>query len=143
MPDPAPLHFYETSFRVRYAETDKMGVVYYANYLIWMEVGRAEYCRAAGIRYRDMELDDGILLAVVEAHCRYLRPARYDEEIVVKTWVANASRRAVEFQYGIRDAKSGRQLAAGGTKHVFLGAEMKPVRLPEKYWPLFGIVSAT
>ena len=65
-----------------------MGVVYYANYLIWMEVGRAEYCRAAGIRYRDMELEDGILLAVVEAHCRYLRPARYDEEIVVKTRVA-------------------------------------------------------
>ena len=142
MSEPAPLRSYETSFRVRYAETDKMGVVYYANYLIWMEVGRAEYCRAAGIRYRDMELDDGILLAVVEAHCRYLRPARYDEEIVVRTWVANANRRAVEFGYQIRDAQSGRQLAAGGTKHVFLGAEMKPVKLPEKYWPLFGIASA-
>lgn len=143
MSEPAPLRSYETSFRVRYAETDKMGVVYYANYLIWMEVGRAEYCRAAGIRYRDMELDDGILLAVVEAHCRYLRPARYDEEIVVKTWVANASRRAVEFGYEIRDGQSGRQLAAGGTKHMFLGPEMKPVKLPEKYWPLFGIASAT
>ena len=116
-----------------------MGVVYYANYLIWMEVGRSEYCRAAGIRYRDMEVDDGIRLAVVEAHCRYARPARYDEEIVVKTWVANASRRAVEFQYEIRDAQSGRELAAGSTKHVFLGAEMKPVKLPEKYWPMFGI----
>jgi len=130
---------HETTLRVRYAETDKMGVVYYANYLIWMEVGRAEYCRAAGIRYRDMEVDDSIRLAVVEAHCRYLRPARYDQEVVVKTWVANASRRAVEFQYQIRDAQSGSELAAGGTKHVFLGAEMKPVKLPEKYWPLFGI----
>jgi len=116
-----------------------MGVVYYANYLIWMEVGRAEYCRAAGIRYRDMEVDDGILLAVVEAHCRYLRPARYDQEILVKTWVANASRRTLEFQYQIRDAQSGSELAVGGTKHVFLGAEMKPVKLPEKYWPMFGI----
>ena len=130
---------HETTLRVRYAETDKMGVVYYANYLIWMEVGRAEYCRAAGIRYRDMEVDDGILLAVVEAHCRYMRPARYDQEILVRTWVANASRRAVEFEYEIRDAQSGSELAAGGTKHVFLGAEMKPVKLPEKYWPLFGI----
>jgi acyl-CoA thioester hydrolase len=132
---------HETTLRVRYAETDKMGVVYYANYLVWMEVGRAEYCRAAGIRYRDMELDDGILLAVVEAHCRYLRPARYDQEILVKTWVANASRRAVEFEYEIRDAQSGSELAAGATKHVFLGAEMKPVKLPEKYWPMFGIVT--
>ncbi len=75
---------------MRYAETDQMGVVYYANYLIWMELGRAEYCRAAGIRYRDMEVDDGILLAVVEAHCRYLHPARYDEEIAVKTWVVES-----------------------------------------------------
>ncbi len=90
-----------------------MGVVYYANYLIWMEVGRAEYCRAAGIRYRDMEVDDGILLAVVEAHCRYLRPARYDQEIAVKTRVANASRRAVEFDYEIRDAQSGHRSCGG------------------------------
>ncbi len=137
--DKSPVRSHETRLRVRYAETDQMGVVYYANYLVWMEVGRAEYCRAAGSRYRDMEVDDGILLAVVEAHCRYLRPARYDEEIAVKTWVAKANRRTVEFQYEIRDAQSGRQLAAGETKHVFVGAGMKPVKLPEKYWPLFGI----
>ena len=128
---------------MRYAETDQMGVVYYANYMIWMEVGRAEYCRAAGIRYRDMEKGEGILLAVVEAHCRYLRPARYDDEIVVKTSISSASRRAVEFEYEICDALNGRQLAAGSTKHVFLGADLRPVKLPEKYWPLFGIVSAT
>ena len=132
---------HETRFRVRYAETDQMGVVYYANYLVWMEVGRAEYCRASGGRYRDMEVEDGILLAVVDAHCRYLRPARYDQEIAVKTWVANASRRAVQFQYEISDAQSGRQLASGETKHVFLGADMKPAKLPEKYWPLFGIAT--
>jgi len=142
MPDQAAVRSYETSFRVRYAETDQMGVVYYANYLVWMELGRAEYCRAAGIRYRDMEVDDGILLAVVEAHCRYLRPARYDDEITVKTWVLNANRRMVEFHYEIRDAHSGRQLAGGETKHMFLGADLRPVRLPEKYLPLFGITSA-
>ena len=143
MPDEKPVLSHETRLRVRYAETDQMGVVYYANYLVWMEVGRAEYCRASGISYRDMEAGDGILLAVVEAYCRYLRPARYDEEIAVQTRVANASRRAVEFQYEITHAQSGRKLASGETKHVFVGPDMKPVKLPEKYWPLFGIVSAT
>ena len=134
---------HETSFRVRYAETDQMGVVYYANYLIWMELGRAEYCRAAGIRYRDMEVDDGILLAVVDAHCRYLYPARYDEEIAVKTWIEKANQRMVEFHYDIRNAQSGRRLASGGTKHMFLGAQMRPAKLPEKYLALFGIDPAT
>jgi acyl-CoA thioester hydrolase len=137
-----PARSHETRFRVRYAETDQMGVVYYANYLVWMELGRAEYCRAGGISYRDLEIDDGILLAVVDVHCRYLRPARYDEEIAVHTWVVKANRRTVEFQYEIRDAQSGRQLASGETKHIFLGAGMRPVRLPEKYLPVFAITSA-
>jgi acyl-CoA thioester hydrolase len=118
-----------------------MGVVYYANYLVWMELGRAEYGRAAGIRYRDMELNDGVLLAVVEAHCRYLHPARYDEELVVKTWVAKANPRMVEFEYQIREAQVGRELASGATKHLFLGSDMRPVKLPAKYFPMFGITS--
>ena len=118
-----------------------MGVVYYANYLVWMELGRAEYCRAAGIRYRDMEVDHGVRLAVVEAHCRYRHPARYDEEIAVRTWVAKANQRMVEFEYDIRDAQTDRQLASGATKHMFLGTDMRPVKLPEKYQPLFGITS--
>src|ERR1700733_5381898 len=141
MPDESAVPSHETRFRVRYAETDQMGVVYYANYLIWMELGRAEYCRAAGISYRDMEVDDGVLLAVVEAHCRYLSPARYDEEVAVKTWVAKANLRMVEFQYEIRDAQNGRRFATGETKHMFLGAGMRPVKLPAKYLPLFGITS--
>src|SRR3984885_3064253 len=132
---------HKTSFRVRYAETDQMGVVYYANYLVWMELGRAEYCRAAGIRYRDMELEDGVRLAVVEAHCRYLYPAHYDEEIAVKTWVAKTNKRIVEFEYEISEAETGRQLASGTTKHIFLGKDMRRVKLPEKYHPMFGITS--
>jgi acyl-CoA thioester hydrolase len=143
MPDQDAFRSHQTTFRVRYAETDQMGVVYYANYLVWMELGRAEYCRAAGIRYRDMEVDDGILLAVVEAHCRYLRPARYDEEIAVKTRVAKANHRMVEFDYEIRDALTGHQLASGSTKHIFLGKDMRPVKLPEKYRPLFAVSSVT
>ncbi len=133
---------HETRFRVRYAETDQMGVVYYSNYFIWMELGRAEYCRAMGFRYKDMEADDGILLAVVDAHCRYVSPARYDEEIAVVTSIGIANRRMVEFKYEIRDAALGRTLGHGGTKHMFLNREMTPVKLPPKYFPAFGIGNA-
>jgi acyl-CoA thioester hydrolase len=131
--------FHETRFRVRYAETDQMGVVYYANYLIWMEIGRSEYCRAAGVEYKDMESGDGIRLAVVDAHCRYLHPARYDDEIAVKTWIARANRRMIEFQYAIRSAETSKPLAEGETRHIFLSAEMRPVKLPEKYHVCFGV----
>ena len=130
---------HETRFRVRYAETDQMGVVYYSNYFIWMELGRAEYCRAMGLRYKDMEMEGGILLAVVDAQCRYLYPARYDEEISVTTTIGRANRRMVEFQYEIRDPAVDRALASGATKHIFLNREMKPVKLPERYFAAFGI----
>jgi acyl-CoA thioester hydrolase len=133
---------HETRFRVRYAETDQMGVVYYANYLVWMELGRAELCRAIGIRYKDMEETDGILLAVVDAHCRYLHPARYDQEIAVETSIGSANRRMVEFRYNIREAGQLQALASGETKHIFLGRDMKPVKLPQKYYPYFGITAA-
>ena len=130
---------HETRLRVRYAETDQMGVVYYSNYFIWMELGRAEYCRAIGFRYKDMEMNDGILLAVVDAHCRYLFPARYDEEISVTTSIGMANRRMVEFHYEIHDPVLNRRIANGSTKHIFLNREMKRVRLPEKYFAAFGI----
>ncbi len=137
----APTH--ETRFRVRYAETDQMGVVYYANYFVWMELGRAEYCRAAGVRYKDMEARDGVRLAVVDAHCRYVRPARYDEEIAVITWVARSNRRMVEFHYRMRDAASGDKVAEGETRHIFLGPDMRPMKLPEQYLALFRVEPAT
>jgi len=75
----------ESRFRVRYAETDQMGMVYYANYLIWMEVGRSDYCRQCGFSYRDLEREEKAYLAVAEANCRYRAPARYDDEILVET----------------------------------------------------------
>ncbi len=130
---------HEIRLRVRYAETDQMGVVYYSNYLIWMEMGRVEYCRAAGVRYRDMERDDGVLLTVTEANCRYLYPARYDEEVIVKTWVPHAHPRMVRFAYEIRNAETDRVLAKGETKHIFCGTDMKRCKLPAKYHSLFGI----
>jgi acyl-CoA thioester hydrolase len=129
---------HQTRLRVRYAETDQMGVVYHANYLVWMEMGRTEYCRAGGIRYRDMEDGDGIRLAVVDVHCRYASPARYDDEIVVSTRIASANRRMVEFAYELC-SHDGRSLATGETKHIYLDAGLKPTKLPEKYYALFGI----
>lgn len=126
--------------RVRYAETDQMGVVYHANYLVWMEMGRTELCRSLGTRYRDLEEQDGILLAVVEATCRYLFPARYDEEILVETSVTRSTSRLLEFSYTITNAESGQLLATGSTTHLFCSRELKPSRLPEKYWTAFGVV---
>lgn len=128
---------YVTRIRVRYAETDQMGVVYHANYLIWMEVARTELCKSLGFRYKDMEGSDGILLAVTEAQCRYLSAAKYDEEVAVQTTIADANRRFVTFEYEM--ACDGRRVATGRTKHIFLSREMRPVRLPDKYAPLFGI----
>jgi acyl-CoA thioester hydrolase len=122
-----------------------MGVVYYANYLIWMEVARVEYCQAAGFRYKDLELGEGILLAVTEANCRYLSPARYDDEIEITTTLTRANHRAVTFHYEMRLAglpgsgEPGRLLATGHTSHIFLNRELRPARLPAHYRGLFGI----
>lgn len=133
----------EARVRVRFAETDQMGIVYHANYLIWMEVGRVEYCRAAGIRYRDMEANDGVLLTVAEANCRYLSPARYDEEVIIRTGIARAHARMVAFGYELVSAESGRNLAEGYTKHIFCGRDLRPCRLPAQYHEFFGIGTAT
>ena len=129
----------EARIRVRFAETDQMGIVYHANYLVWMEVGRVEFCRAAGLRYRDLESNDGILLTVAEANCRYVAPATYDEEVIIRTGVARAHPRMVAFGYEMVSAETGRNLAEGYTKHIFCGRDMKPCRLPEKYHSIFDI----
>jgi len=132
-----------TRLRVRYAETDQMGVVYYANYLVWMEVARVELCKTLGFRYKDMEREDGVLLAVIQAECRYRYPARFDDEVVIETSVSAASSRGVEFTYEMRCAETGRRLASGTTRHIFLNGEMEPVRLPAKYRPMFGLKGST
>jgi acyl-CoA thioester hydrolase len=129
----------ETRVRVRYAETDQMGVVYHANYLIWMEIGRVEYCRSVGIRYRDMEEQDGILLAVAKVECRFAAPARYDDEVIVETRVSKAHPRLVAFQYTLRRAGDLQLLAEGETRHIFCDRDLQPCKLPPKYWSHFGI----
>jgi acyl-CoA thioester hydrolase len=113
-----------------------MSVAYYANYLVWMEVARVEYCTTVGFRYKDMEAN-GILIAVAEAHCRYLYPARFDDEVAILTTISGANRRFMTFDYEMTCA--GRKLATGQTRHVFVGREFRPVRLPDQYAALFGI----
>ncbi len=120
--------------RVRYAETDQMGVVYHANYLIWMEVARVEFCDAAGFPYRDMEAG-GYLLAVAEAHCSYRSPARFDDEIEILTTVTEANRRFMSFHYEMTCA--GRVSALGQTRHIFLGRDFRPTKAPESYLKFF------
>lgn len=114
-----------------------MGVVYHANYLIWMEVARTDLCRSLGFDYKEMESADGILLAVTEAHCRFLTAARYDDDIAVTAFLAEANRRFVTFDYEL--ACGDRRVATGQTRHIFLNREFRPTRLPDKYAPLFGI----
>jgi acyl-CoA thioester hydrolase len=116
-----------------------MGVVYYANYLVWMELGRVEYSRARGIRYRDMEEQDHVLLVVAEANCRYRRPARYDDEVIIRTWISESTPRTIRFEYEMLGAVEGNTLAMGFTRHVICGRDVRPTKLPEKYWPMFGI----
>lgn len=130
----------ETRVRVRYADTDQMGVVYYSNYLVWMEIGRVEWCRQRGCNYREMERESGILLAVAECTCRYHAPARFDDEIVVKTWIERAHPRLVTFAYEMRLAVDGSILASGTTRHLILDREFRRTRLPEKYFAMFGLV---
>ena len=90
----SPLPFHDTSVRVRYAETDQMGVVYHANYLIWMEIGRVELMRSLGVEYKEMEAQDDCHIVVVDVHCRYLRSARYDEVLRIHTIISEARSRA-------------------------------------------------
>jgi acyl-CoA thioester hydrolase len=129
---------HETRLRVRYAETDAMGVVYHSNYVVWMEVGRVELFRSMGVRYRDMERD-GVLLAVAEVNCRFLSPARYDDEIIVKASVAEVNKRMIHFEYELRVAEDDRKVATGRTKHIFVDRQMNRSALPKSYCQLFGV----
>ena len=122
--------------RVRYAETDQMGVVYHANYFVWFEVGRTGLLRDSGWSYREMEAE-GVGLPVIEAHCDYRQPARYDDELDVRTKGTLISQVRVEFTYDIVRVIDGASLATGRTVHAALDREGRPCRLPERIRALF------
>jgi len=133
--------FAETQIRVRYAETDQMGVVYYGNYFTWFEIGRVELCRKLGFEYKRMEIDDDCMLVVAKASCRYKRPARFDDLLVIRTRVAEARRRMMSFSYEIADRASGEVLATGETQHVICDRQGRVKSLPEKYYKYFPVAA--
>ena len=134
----------EARLRVRYAETDQMGVIYHANYFVWFEVGRVELIRQLGLDYKRMEQDEDALIAVVEATARYKAPARYDDELIVRTTLAGVRGSIVRFRYAVlrSGSDSGEEtlLCEGETVHIVVGRDMKRQAMPDRYAELFGRV---
>ena len=128
-----PIEYHDATVRVRYAETDQMGVVYHANFLIWFEVGRVELMRALGIEYKRMEREDDCHIVVADVHCRYHHPARYDEVLRVRTRIAESRNRTVTFAYEVFRDSDSQLLATGTSTHVICGANGRPKLLPQKY----------
>jgi acyl-CoA thioester hydrolase len=130
-PSPVSARQSISRIRVRYADTDKMGVVYYANYFIWFEIGRTDLLRTSGWSYREME-SDGFSLPVIEAQCAYRAPARYDDELEVRTCGALVSPVRVKFTYEIVRIPDSLILATGATVHAALNRDGRPSRLPQR-----------
>jgi acyl-CoA thioester hydrolase len=127
----ASAHTSTSTIRVRYAETDKMGVVYYAHYFVWFEIGRTEWLRQTGWTYRAME-DEGLALPVIEAHCEYTLGARYDDEIEIRTQARKASAATLAFDYELVRVADRAAIASGSTVHVTIDAAGRPTRLPAR-----------
>jgi acyl-CoA thioester hydrolase len=126
-----------STVRVRYAETDKMGVVYHSNYLVWFEIGRTDWLRETGLTYRSME-EDGIQLPVIEAHCEYRLGARYDDEVEIRTRAKKLSPVRVQFDYEAARRADGAVLATGYTVHATIDRGGRPVRMPDRVRDLFA-----
>jgi acyl-CoA thioester hydrolase len=129
----------ETKLRVRYAETDNMGVVYHSNFAIWFEVGRVELMRQLGLEYRAMEKEDNCHIPVVDLRVRYKAPALYDDEIVVRTRIANARQSLLHFTYEVLRAGDQTLLATGETMHIIVDDNFQRRALPEKYMNIFAV----
>jgi len=137
-----PIEFHDAQVRVRYAETDQMGVVYHSNYLIWFEIGRVELMRALGFEYKKMETEDDCYIVVAEVSCRYHCPARYDELLRVRTRISQAGNRVVKYSYELLRDSDETLLATGETTHVICGRNGKPKSLPEKYREKFRALAS-
>ena len=120
----------DTLVRVNYSETDQMGVVYHARYLVWLDIARTEHLRLSGVSYRDLETR-GLRLVVGEVAIRYRQPARYDDPVRIRCWVREAASRRIEFGYAVEHADAGQLLAAARTSLMVLDASMTITRLPE------------
>jgi acyl-CoA thioester hydrolase len=124
------VRYYDFDVRITYSETDRMGVIYYANYLVFFEKGRTEFLRSLGKRYRDLEEKDGIFLPAMDAHVEYLHPGRYDDLIKVRTFISELGGAHITFRYEITLAETGQLIARGSSKHPTVNAQWKPTRIP-------------
>ena len=131
------LTHHDVTIRVRYAETDQMGVVYHSNFLIWFEVGRVELMRALGFDYKQMELQDDTYIVVADVHCRYHHPARYDELLTVRTRILEAKTRTLKFGYEVFRQPGQKLLATGHTIHVACTRAGQVKQFPDKYKQAF------
>ncbi len=118
--------------RVKYADTDQMAVVYYANYFVWLEIARTEFLRSLGVDYRTIEKEKKLSLPVVEAYCKYKAPARYDDIVLIKTKVSQIKNSTLRFDYNLFNKESGELLVEAYTTHVFIDKDRKPVRMPQE-----------
>ncbi len=139
LPKAALQEFVDTTVNVRYAETDQMGVVYHANYLVWFEVGRNAWCKAKGFQYAELESKSNRFLVVAEAGCRYKSPARFEDDIIVRTSLAKATDRVIRYHYEIRRKRDNHLLATGDTAHVITDRRHRPSRLPDNYRDFFSL----
>lgn len=128
-----PEKHHDTQIRVRYAETDRMGVVYYGNFYTWFEIGRVEFFRNAGFSYRDAEELDECFIVVVESGCRYRSPARFDDELLIRTRLRSIKGPVIRFNYEITRVDNGAAVAEGETIHLVCDSKMKVKKLPDKY----------
>ncbi len=133
MTDAEKYDWSETKLRVRYAETDQAGIVYHSNYLIWFEVGRVELCRDYGFNYRDMEREADAIMSVTEARVTYRQPARYDDELMIRTRLIEMRSRALKFAYEVRRASDGELLAQGETSHIVISTAGRARSIPPEY----------
>jgi len=131
----------ETSIRVRYKETDQMGVVYHGNYFTWFDIGRTEFFRKLNMDYGKLE-ENGVLLPVVEANCRYITPARYDDEIIINTKLVKLKGVRLEFEYSLLRKKDNELIARGNTIHAFVDRDLKPINFRKKYREIWALLES-
>ena len=134
---PSQPKVYETRLRVRYAETDQMGVVYHSNFIVWFEVGRVEMMRQLGFTYNEMEQQEGNHLAVADVRCRYKAPAHYDDLVLIRTRLMNVRDSLLHFGYEVLRDEDGTLLAEGESVHLVLDREFRRTRLSQRYLPAF------
>ena len=130
----------ESRIRVRYVETDQMGVVYHANYLVWFEIGRTDFIRILGVTYSELE-QRGLLLPVVEANCKYKQPAKYDDELIIQTTIREMKGVRITFDYQVIRAQDGQTLVSGFTQHVFSSHDFKPFNLRSRMPDLYELLN--